>query len=60
MNMDNKQVKLLIDLAKKLKKEVRGTNEILHTFVSAGILKANGDFTEHYTIDTAIKTTKKS
>jgi hypothetical protein len=58
--MDSKQVKLLMNLAKKLKKEERDTNEILNTFVAAGILKTNGDFTEHYTIDTATKTSKKS
>lgn len=58
--MDNKQVKLLMNLAKKLKKEERDANEILHTFVAAGILKTNGDFTEHYRIDTSLETTKKS
>lgn len=46
--MDTKQIKSLALLAKKQKKEKRSSEQILHTFVAAGILTATGNYTKHY------------
>ena len=46
--MDKKQIQLLISLAKRLKDEKRNTKEVLTTFVSAGILTKNGNYTKNY------------
>jgi hypothetical protein len=46
--MSEKQLKQLTDLAKnRLKKKV-SRKEALHTFVMAGILNNDGQFTENY------------
>lgn len=46
--MDSKQIKLMTSLAKKLRAEKRDTKQILNTFVSAGILTNNGNYTKNY------------
>lgn len=46
--MDSKQIKLLSLLAKKLKAEKRNKDEILKSFISAGILTKNGNYTKNY------------
>jgi hypothetical protein len=58
--MDNKQVKLLMDLAKKLKQETRSDKEVLRSFVAAGILKENGEYTKHYSALNTTKSPRKS
>ena len=46
--MSEKEIKRLTDLAKnRLKKKV-SRKEALHTFVMAGILDSDGQFTENY------------
>ena len=46
--MSEKEIKRLTDLAKdRLKKKV-SRKEALHTFVMAGILDTDGQFTENY------------
>jgi hypothetical protein len=45
--MSTKEIKNLIELAKKLKKEV-SKESALNTFIGAGILDKNGEFTEPY------------
>lgn len=42
------QVELVKELAKKLKSARRNSGEILATFVSAGILDTNSNYTSHY------------
>lgn len=46
--MSKKQIKLMFHLAKKLKEEKRNTQEILTSFVSAGILTSTGNYTKNY------------
>jgi hypothetical protein len=46
--MSEKEIKLLTNLAKnRLKKQV-SKEEALHTFVMAGILDSQGQFTDNY------------
>jgi len=42
------QVELVKELAKKLESSKRNDKQILATFVSAGILDSNRNFTSHY------------
>ena len=46
--MDKKQLKLMMELAKKLKHEKRNAEEILVSFVSAGILTTHGNYTKNF------------
>jgi hypothetical protein len=46
--MSKKEIKLMFHLAKKLKEEKRNTQEILTSFVSAGILTSTGNYTKNY------------
>ncbi|WP_294825265.1 hypothetical protein [uncultured Flavobacterium sp.] len=46
--MNDREIKLLIDLAKKLKEETISKEEAMASFVSAGILDEKGEFTKHY------------
>jgi hypothetical protein len=46
--MNDKEIKMIIQLAKRLKHEGRSKEKALKTFVSAGILNENGDFTKPY------------
>jgi hypothetical protein len=46
--MSEKEIKELTDLAKKRLKRKVSKEEALHTFVMAGILDNDGQFTEHY------------
>ena len=46
--MDEKQIKLMMDLAKRLKEEKRNSTEVLGSFVSAGILTTNGNYTKNF------------
>jgi hypothetical protein len=46
--MENNQAKLLKALAKKLRGEKKTKEEILKSFVSAGILGWDSKFTENY------------
>lgn len=46
--MEDNQAKLLSLLAKKLKDEKRNNQEILKTFVSAGILNQKGEKTKNF------------
>ena len=46
--MDSKQIKLMALLAKKLREEKRDKKAILNSFVSAGILTNNGNYTKKY------------
>ena len=47
IDMNEKEIKQLMDLAKKLKKEVT-KDSAKATFVAAGILNSHGDFTPQY------------
>jgi hypothetical protein len=46
--MKNSQTELLISLAKELKQEKKSRTKVLKTFISAGILTKEGEFTENY------------
>lgn len=46
--MEKNQVKLLNDLAKKIKAEKRNKEESLAALVAAKILTKKGNFTQHY------------
>lgn len=46
--MSEKEIKRLTDLAKERLKRKVSKKEALHTFVMAGILDANGEFTDTY------------
>lgn len=46
--MDNKQLKLMQQLAEKLKSKPKTREEILNSFVSAGILTKSGKYTKAY------------
>ena len=49
--MGNKSLsELHLELAKKLSKRTRNKDEILKSFISAGILDSNGNFTNNYPI----------
>jgi hypothetical protein len=46
--MNDKEIKMIIQLAKRLKSEGTSKEKALKTFVSAGILNDKGDFTKPY------------
>ncbi len=46
--MSNKEIKLLTELAKKLKAEKLTNEKVISSFVSAGILTKQGNFTKPY------------
>jgi len=46
--MSEKDIKRLIDLAKNRRKRQVSKEEALHTFVMAGILDRDGNFTDNY------------
>ena len=46
--MNDKDIKMIIQLAKRLKHEGRSKEKALKTFVAAGILNDKGDFTKPY------------
>ncbi len=46
--MNDKEIKMIIQLAKRLKNEGSSKERALKTFVSAGILNDKGDFTKPY------------
>ena len=46
--MNDKEIKRLTDLAKKLKAEKPSKEKILESFVAAGILTKEGNFTKPY------------
>ncbi len=46
--MDSTQIKLMMLLAKKLRRRKRNKEEILKSFVSAGILTNDGNYTKNY------------
>ncbi|MDT8887828.1 hypothetical protein VR610_10085 [Aquirufa regiilacus] len=48
MDYNRKQVELHLELAKKLMAQKRTKAEILADFVRAGIMDAEGEFTEPY------------
>ncbi len=48
MDHNRKQVELHLELAKKLMAEKKSKAEILADFVRAGIMDAEGEFTEPY------------
>lgn len=59
--MDNSyQLKLLTLLAKKLKDEKRNDDEVLTSFVSAGILTSNGNYSRNYSELKKIEKASKS
>ena len=47
--MNDKEIKQLIDLAKKLQAEKPSKEKVMASFVSAGILTKEGNFTKPYT-----------
>jgi hypothetical protein len=58
--MDKKQLKLMINLAKKLREEKRDKKEILISFVSAGILTTHGNYTKNFSELKKIEKASKS
>lgn len=57
--MGDKDIKKLVALAKKLQKEI-SKEKAMSTFVAAGILDEDGDFTKQYsTLATAVSVNKK-
>lgn len=46
--MNEKDIKRHMDLAKKILKKKFTKEEALHTFVMAGILNWDGEFTDHF------------
>ena len=46
--MNDKEIKIIIQLAKRLKNEGTSKEKALKRFVSAGILNDKGDFTKPY------------
>ena len=46
--MYSEQIKLLFALAKKQKNQKRSKEEIMKTFVDAGIMTKSGEFTKPY------------
>ncbi len=46
--MNDKEIKMIIQLAKRLKSEGTSKEKALKRFISAGILNENGDFTKPY------------
>ena len=48
LSMSEKEIKRLTDLAKERLKKQFSRDEVLHTFVMAGILDSKGRFTDNY------------
>ena len=46
--MNDKEIKMIIQLAKRLKQEKISKEKAMKSFVLAGILNEKGDFTEPY------------
>ena len=46
--MSDKEIKLLTNLAKRLKDVKLSNEKVMSTFISAGILNKQGDYTKHY------------
>ncbi|HET6558303.1 MAG TPA: hypothetical protein VFG54_13375 [Prolixibacteraceae bacterium] len=46
--MSEKEIKRLTDLAKQRLKKHRSKEEVLHTFIMAGILDKEGQYTDNY------------
>ena len=48
MFMSEKDIKRLTDIAKQRLKKPVSRDDVLHTFIMAGILDNNGQFTDNY------------
>ena len=53
--MNDKEIKMIIELAKRLKEEKKSDSKIMESFISAGILNEKGDLTKpYYTLNSIV------